>query len=206
MADFDDTDLRSQAQRLGALGAVVDTMYQGMGGDFRRGTGVDTKVALRQGRQALARDILARRRRDHERVPDDLTPALKRRYKKLVRFLGPAATPLVPYGMLAHYVRALETLDSLGHMLDLADSHVQRVVMLEGYARQARQVAALAKAINISTHSNVMQLAVIAELRVDGRGSGETTVHASGGDWRQHAMTLEPDDQSDDQSGDEAAP
>lgn len=205
MPDFDD-DLGSQGERVNALAGVADVMLGGMAGtDFRRGNSVDTAVALRQGKQSLARDILGRRRKSHERNPV-LPKNLKPRYRALLEYLGPATVPLVPFGMMAHYVRALDALDSLGAMLDNAGSHTARAVMLEAYAKQARQVAALAKALNISTHSQVMQLAVISELRVEGRQSGPTDITPAGGaaDWRQAAMTL--DVPGDDDLDDEASP
>lgn len=199
MPDFDD-DLGSQGERINALSGVVDTMFAGMAGtDFRRGNSVDTKVAIAQGKQALARDILGRRRRAHERNPV-LPDGLQKRYRELLKFLGPATVPLVPFGLLAHYVRALDALDSLGAMIDNAGSHTARAVMLENYAKQARQVAALAKSINVSTHSQVMQLAVISELRLEGRQSQprDVTPAGAGGDWRQHALTLDVQDDGDD--------
>lgn len=201
MPDFDD-DLESQGERVNALAPVVDTLFTGMAGDFRRGNSTDTKVALRQGKQSIARDILGRRRKANTRTPADLPPDLQRRYREVVKFLGPAALPMIPPGLLAHYVRALDALDSFGHMIDMAESRVGKTVMAGDYTKLARQVAALAKAINVSTHSNVMQLAVISELRVEGRGGpGAAAPAARGDDWRQHAMTLDAED--DDAEGDE---
>lgn len=193
MPDYDD-ELKSQGERMNALASVVDVAMQGMAGDFRRTSSTDIKVATQAGRQSLARDILARRRKSNARVPVDLGAPLKPRYRDVVKYLGPATLPLIPPGMLQHYVRALDALDSFGHMIDHTASAVARSQMLEAYARQARQVAALAKACNISTHSNVMQLAVISELRVESRASAPAAPVAA--DWRQHAMTLEPDDES----------
>jgi hypothetical protein len=191
MANFKDDELGSQGERLNALSSVVDTVLGGMAGsDFRRGTSSDTKVALQKGKQSLARDIVGRRRRAHERKPV-LPDSLQKRYKELLKFLGPATIPLVPFGMLAHYTRALDALDSLGALVDTAGSHTARAVMLGCYAKQARQVAALAKAINVATHSQVMQLAIIAELRTDARQSGPTDITPGAEDWRQHALTLE---------------
>jgi hypothetical protein len=199
MPDFDD-DLKSQAQRMSALAPMVDAVIGGMAGDFRHVTGTDTKVAIQQGRGGIARDILARRRKENERTPADLAPALRKRYRAIVKYLGPAALPLLPPGMLAHYVRALDTLDSFGHMIDATSSATARTVMLAEYAKHTRLVAALAKAIGISTHSQVMQLAVISELRIEGRQSAPVANGAPAGDWRQHALELEADDD------DEAAP